>query len=242
MDDPLRHVYSFIATHCWLAQREPGYHKARRVIPGFVTISRQTGAGEVTIAEKLADHLSKELPGDCPWTVFDKNLVYAVIQEHHLAERILPFLQEANIPEIQDTLDDLFGLHPPQFTLVQRTTQTILHLARMGRVILVGRGAPLITKGIPGGVHVRLVGSFKKRKDHIKEEFQLTDKEADFFIKKEDQGRSLYLKKYFNQDIETPLLYDLIINTDRVSYDEAVRLIADLVIQKIRSDCVVLRI
>ena len=31
------------------------------------------------------------------------------------------------------------------------------------------------------------------------------------------------MKKYYGADIEDPLLYDLVINTDRVSYDEAAR-------------------
>jgi diguanylate cyclase (GGDEF)-like protein len=43
--------------------------------------------------------------------------------------------------EITDTLDELLGLHPPAWTLVRQMTETILHLAEMGNVILVGRGA-----------------------------------------------------------------------------------------------------
>ena len=221
---PLRNVYSYFAYQCWMAQKET---LAAPVVLSFVTISRQAGAGGITIGEKLADYLNKDLAGECPWTVFDKNLVHEVIKEHHLSQKILPFLKEANIPEIEDTLENLLRLHPPQFTLVQRTTQTILHLAKMGRVVLVGRGSPVITKEIPGGVHVRLVGSFKKRRDHIKEYFQLSDKEAELFITNEDNGRAQYLKKYFNKDIDDPLFYDLVINTDTVSYDDAALLIAD---------------
>ena len=35
------------------------------------------------------------------------------------------------------------------------------------------------------------------------------------------------MKKYYGADIDDPLLYDLVINTDRVSYEEAGRLIAE---------------
>ena len=226
--DPISNVYKYLASQYWLAQKKEPADSAR----GFVTISRQAGAGGITIGEKLADYLNKELPGKCAWTLFDKNLVHEVIKEHNLSEKILPFLKEKNIPEIEDFFDDLFGLHPPQFTLVERTNQTILHLAKMGRVILVGRGAPVITREIAGGVHIRLIGSLKKRKDHLKEYFQFTDQEAKIFLEKEDRGRAQYLKKYFDRDIDNPLLYDLVINTDTVSYDHAVLLIADMVMRR----------
>ncbi len=231
--DPTLNIYRYLASQCWLAQKEePSGSRS----PGFITISRQAGAGGITIGEKLGCYLNKELAGKCPWTLFDKNLVNEVVKEHNLSEKILPFLKESSISEIEDILDDLFGLHPPQFTLVQRTTETILHLAKMGRVILVGRGAPVITRKIERGVHVRLVGSFQKRKDHLKEYFQFNDKEAGLFLKKEDKGRAQYLKKYFNQDIDNPLLYNVIVNTDTISYDHTVLLIGDMVIRNIKSE------
>ena len=46
----------------------------------------------------------------------------------------------------------------------------------------------------------------------------------------EDRGRERYLKKYFNADINDPLLYHLIINTGLVGYDDAAKLIGDAVL------------
>jgi cytidylate kinase len=201
---------------------------------GFVTISRQAGAGGITVGEKLAAYLNKRIP-QVPWTVFDKNLVHEVIRDHNLSARMLPFLKEGSIPEIQDTVEDLLRLHPAYTVLVRRTNQTILRLAHLGHTIIVGRGAPVITKDVADGVHVRLIGSLKNRRHHIKEYYQLTDNEAKDFIKKEDQGRAEYLKKYFDKSIDDPLLYDVVINTDNVPYDDAAVLIGGLVMAKINS-------
>ena len=55
------------------------------------------------------------------------------------------------------------GLHPSSWTLVQQTNATILQLAQMGNVILVGRGATVITSKLNNVFHVRLVGSLEKR-------------------------------------------------------------------------------
>ncbi len=106
----------------------------------------------------------------------------------------------------------------------------------MGRTILVGRGAPVITRFTPGGVHVRLVGSIKNREQHIKEHFKFDDKKAREFIKEEDRGRAQYLKKYFDRNIDDPLLYDLVINTDRISYDDAAMMIKDVVMKRIKTE------
>ena len=51
-------------------------------------------------------------------------------------------------------------------------------------------------------------------------------------IHREDRGRNRYLKKYFDTDIEDPLLYHLIINTDLIPYEEAARIIADAVLKR----------
>jgi cytidylate kinase len=41
-----------------------------------------------------------------------------------------------------------------------------------------------------------------------------------------------YVKRHFHQNIDDPLLYHLIINTDRLSQEEATRLIGDAVLHK----------
>src|SRR5271157_283573 len=119
--------------------------RARLAQEGFqrraVTISRQSGAGGHPIAEKLAAYLEEHAPNpDCRWTVFDRNLVEQVLEDHHLPKRLAQFMAEDRMSEITDTMDELFGLHPPSWTLVRSTADTILRLAQLGNVILIGRG------------------------------------------------------------------------------------------------------
>ena len=53
--------------------------------PRAVTISRQTGSGAHVVGEELAKHLQAHSPKDAPpWTLFDRNLVEKVLEEHHL--------------------------------------------------------------------------------------------------------------------------------------------------------------
>lgn len=218
-------------------QLRPGVWKLPdlRNIPALraVTISRQAGCGALVIADKLALLLQAHYPKDsCPWTVFDHNLMEKVLEDHHLPSRIAQFLPEDRIGELQDIIDDLCGIHPPSWTLIQQTTETILHLANLGSVILIGRGANVITAKLPNVFHVRLVAPLEDRVEHAHKSYNVTKSQAREFCLHEDRGRKRYLRKYFKADVDDALLYHLTINTGMVSYDDAARLIVEAALAK----------
>ena len=62
---------------------------------------------------------------------------------------------------------------------------------------------------------------------------ELSQKAALEFIRQEDRGRRRYLKTYFNKDIDDPLLYHLIVNTDLVGYDQTAHLIGEAVLNRL---------
>jgi hypothetical protein len=195
-----------------------------------VTISRQTGCGALAVAEALAGCLQARTPKtESPWTVFDRNLVEKVLEDHNLPHRLARFMPENSLSEIQDTIDELFGLHPRSWLLVRQTAETILRLANVGNVILIGRGANIITARLSHVFHVRLVASLEKRVKRIEQCEQLGPKAALQFIRQADRGRRAYLRKYYGQDSDDPLLYHLVINTDLVPCEKAARIIADAV-------------
>jgi len=208
----------------------------KRLVNPFVTISRQTGAYGITVSKGLCESLQKlEKRANCTWTLFDRELIGKVAQDHNLPDRVLPYLSEATISEIQDIMEELFDVHPSQYTLVHKTGETILHLAQLGFVVMVGRASNIITAKMPGGVHVRLIGPFDRRLQHIEEYYRMDEKKALAFIHTEDQNRKDYVKKYFGRDIEDPLLYDLVINTGKLKPHEIIHAIEDLVLKRFNS-------
>jgi cytidylate kinase len=198
-----------------------------------VTISRQSGAGGHSVAERLAAYLDEHAPkASCPWTIFDRNLVEKVLEDHHLPKHLARFMPEDRISEMADTMDELFGLHPPSWTLVRNTADTILHLAQLGNVILIGRGANIITRRLDFVFHVRLVRSFDRRVANIQRSEGLSLKAARDFVRREDRGRKRYVKKYFLKDVNDPLLYHVVINTDLVPEWEAALMIGEAVVRQ----------
>jgi len=212
--------------------KKKSQHENRTGNP-FVTISRQAGAYGITVSKDLCEYLQKnERRTKCVWTVFDKELIEKVANEHDLPEAVLPYLSEDTVSEIQDTIEEILGLHPSHNVLVEKTGTTILHLAQLGYAIIVGRAANIITAKMPGGVNVRLVSPMAKRLEHVREYYKKSLKEAQEFIRIEDTRRRNYVKKYFKKDIDDPLLYDLVINVDSLTRPEVIRIIGQLVLNR----------
>lgn len=192
-----------------------------------VTISRQTGSGAWRVAQCLAALLDRCVPDpELKWTVFDRELVEKVLADHHLPRKLAEFMPEDRVSMLEDMMTELLGLHPPSWTLFHATVETILKLAELGHVILIGRGANVVTARLPHVFHVRLVGSLERRVERVMADRGLDRKQALEFIEKEDRGRARYLREHFKAEIDDPLLYDLVLNTDRITCELAAELIA----------------
>lgn len=193
-----------------------------------ITVSHQTGSGTRKIAEKLAQTLQQtEREGAYAWTVFDRQLVEKALEEHDLPKALAKKMPEDKRSYIDDVMDELFGLRPPSWVLVPQVVETMLRLAIAGHAILVGRGAAVVTQRLTNVFHVRLIGSLPKRIERIQKLYNLTLEAAAEFVEKEDRGRERYVKANFHTRIDDDLLYDLVVNTDRISYADAAALIAE---------------
>jgi len=195
-----------------------------------VTISRQTGCGALVVAEKLAQYLQEHSPSAAPWTVLDRNLIDKVLEDHNLPAYLAKFLPEDRVSQLEDFLSEIFGVHPPSRTIVMQTAETILKLAAVGHVILIGRGSSVVTARLPDVFHVRLVAPLEKRIEHAHKHYGMTKAEARRFCLTEDRGRVRYLKKHFAADINDPLLYHMILNTGQMGFDGAAKLIGEAVL------------
>ena len=193
-----------------------------------ITISRESGAGATTVAEMVAEQLNaiiKPGPTEAAWTVFDKNLAKEVLVEHKLSAELEKFIvEDARLP-VESIVEELLGLHPNTWWLAQQTTKTILRLASMGRVIMVGRGAEVVTQLLPYVLHVRLVAPLSKRITHAQEFYGLSPNAATMKVSEEDHARHRYLRRYFDSDCDNPLLYHLVINTAKTGFEDAAEII-----------------
>ncbi len=215
------------------SRREAGDQRSSKGRPA-ITISRMCGSGGRTVASKLAEDLQPYTPYGWQWTIFDKNLIEKVLEDHHLSRRLSEFLPESGKSPLAATIRELRGLHLSASSIVKQTVETVWNLAEGGYVILIGRAANVITASMENVFHVRLVGSMEKRVARLETVHDIDRTAAREYLKTQDAGKQLYLKEYFGCDVEDPLLYHLIINTDEISYEHAARLIADTMVNRFK--------
>ena len=199
----------------------------------FVTLSRQAGAGAETVAHLLSEKLNADLTtGAQPWMVFDKNLITKVLEDADLPQEIAKLVLEDKDTTVQALLGEVLGLHPSMWTIFHHTSDTILKLARLGRCIIVGRGAEIITARLKRGIHVRLVAPESTRLAHLEKHFQWDAKAAAKYLHEHDEGRRRYVKSNFQRDIDDPTLYHATLNTGLLSFDRTADLVARLVMDQ----------
>lgn len=192
-----------------------------------ITISRETGAGAISIGQLILEIMQRRHPGPVPWALFDRNLVERVLADHHLPETIRQYMPEDAPFELTSAVEEILGLHPDSWTLVQNTTKTILRLASAGNVVIVGRGANIITARHPNVLHVRLVAPLDERVRHVMDYFKFDAAAAGTFVHDSDRAHRRYVSRHFDADIGDPLGYHLVINTARTPFKVAAELIAD---------------
>jgi cytidylate kinase len=139
--------------------------------------------------------------------------------------------EDARLLPVEAIVEEVLGLHPSGWTMVQHTTQTILRLADLGHTILVGRGANVITARLPNVFHVRLVAPYATRIRHVAAFYHLSEAEAAKFVREQDHARRRYVRRYFNSEIDDPSLYDVTLNTGRLGFARTAETIAQLALQ-----------
>ncbi len=201
--------------------QEPGASSSPRSAgeaPPFITLSREACAGATTLGQLLLPLLDRDFGLESKsWMFLDKNLLNFALSSRQLPERLADMLPEDRISEIKGIIGELVGLHPPLWQLEQQIGETILQLARSGRVIFAGRAAHLLTWSLPGGFHVRLVASKETRIRRMMDLRKCDWAAAEEMIGLSDTARRRFVKTNFGTDIDDPHTYDLVINTDRLS-------------------------
>jgi cytidylate kinase len=207
----------------------PSSNAPRWPAPGpAITISNLIGSGAHELSGHLAELLQAEEPeGSPPWTVFDRQLVEKMLEEHHLPNRLAEVMPEDRRSYFDDIIDEAMGLRPPSWVLIPKLVQTVRHLAVNGHVIIIGRGASASTETMPNVFHVRLIASVPKRIERLRRHENISSDEAAKLIATRDRGQKRYVWTYLHTRVDDDLHYHMVLNTDRMPLPDAARLIAD---------------
>lgn len=201
----------------------------------FVTLSRETGAGATALGRELVPLLDRDFAGeDGSWVFLNRDLLNHALTQHNLPATLAEYLPEDRISEIRATIGELVGLHPSLWQLEQKVSEAVLQLAHVGHVILAGRAAHLITRALPGGLHVRLVASRVTRIERTAAEVGGDLAAAARLVDRQDEARRRFVRSNFDAEIEDPHCYDLVINTEHFSAHDAAQLVVAALRERLR--------
>lgn len=108
---------------------------------------------------------------------------------------------------------------------IRTVGMVIRGLAHQGNVLIVGRGGQILLRNHPNAVHILVVAPVRFRVDRVMASHSLNKRVAQARVRTSDRARSDYLRRYHDVAWLDPDLYDLVVNTGRVSVDTAVELI-----------------
>ncbi|NWF53387.1 MAG: cytidylate kinase family protein [Syntrophaceae bacterium] len=179
-----------------------------------ITVSRQMGSLGTEIAQKVAEVLQ-----------------YDFVDKEKMAEALATY----GLPE--PDLDKFDEKKPPVWDSLQVQRRKFLHFlqaviydyARKGNVIIVGRGGQVLLKDLPGAFHLRFVAPFEVRLRRFIERGGGDEKQATRILRRSDRDSAGFIRSFFDVDWDDPALYDLVINTRRLTQDMAVQMVLDFI-------------
>jgi len=188
----------------------------------FVTISRQAGAGGIKFGHLLADRLNRLQPHQHPWHCLYRELVQRIAADHHLSTDLIDSLQKSSHTWIEEFLGGLSHTDhsPSELAVLRRVMQTMRALARAGHVILVGLNGVLMTRDMPGGLHVRIIAPFEWRVQNLAKNDGLPEKDAREKVRLLDQDRNAFANQYWPHLPDRTEIFHLTLNASLLTEEQ----------------------
>ncbi len=182
-----------------------------------LVVSRQRGSEGDRIAHLVGERLG--------WHVFDREIVDAIAERAHVREQLMASVGQ----ETRETWDRTWKteLAPQDIgyeDYLRCLRQVVLTLGHHGDVVVLGRGAQYLLPG-RSALRVRVVAPLELRVQRVAEREKISLLEADAQVCKFDSEQAEFISKCFNQDLDSPLGYDLILNTASIRIECAAELV-----------------
>ena len=195
--------------------------------PVFLTLSRQFGCHAFALAEAVVRRI--EVRTGEVFEIFDRKLLEEISGRRDVASRLIESLTERTRSEVEDWVVGLFSGAESEMSAYRRLARTVCAIATKGRCILIGRGSAVLTRDLPGGIHVRLVAPVEWRVRTLKlhpHPNVPAEREA---VLRMDLERESFIRKYLGADVNDPTLYHLVLNNARLSIGRQAELILHLI-------------
>ena len=197
-----------------------------------ITISRQFGAGGITLGEMIAKKLD--------YTFVDSEIIQMVAKkakvsthwvesiEKEAGGKFLRFMTGlVSKSLVERVLDEKRGYIDEEI-FIDLLNKIINQIADEGEVVILGRGGQYILRDRPDAFHVLLIAHLQDRIRFMEEHYDLTTAQAIQMVSREDKRRTNLYRKFGKEDYDHPDLYHLVLNMSKLTLERARDLICDL--------------
>ena len=204
--------------------------------PFVITISRELGSGGRTVGRKLAAELNARYS--------DKELVNQLMDQFKLTTSgieqlkgkkknwMADFIQfVAPMPKVKmlvDTDSKFVQEFRPDVTtndLFKAESEILQAIAAEGSCVIAGRSGFFVLKDHPNKLDIFITASMEHRIERVMRKQQLSREGAEAAIKRVDEMRDNYVQRYAGTSRYDLRNYDLVLNMDDLSEEDAVKLI-----------------
>jgi cytidylate kinase len=198
-----------------------------------ITISRQFGAGGITLGELVSKKLG--------YRFFDNEIIQMVAKkakvstnwvesmEKEAGGKIQRFISGMVSKRLVDRILDIDHGYIDEEIYVDLLREIIDKIAAEGNAVILGRGSQYILKDAEDTFHVLLVADKDYRIRFIEEKYRLKPKQAIQMVNNEDKRRINLYQKFGRLDYDSTAHYHLILNMRRVKLDTAAALMCRMV-------------
>lgn len=179
-----------------------------------IALTQEMGSLAKDVAIQLAEELKLDLQRH---EVLDH-----VAGKMHVSKSLVNRLREGKAGAIE-------RLRADRQSMAVYTAEEVLDVAARGNVILRGWGATCLLRPVPHVICVRITRPFEKRVEWLMNHFQTDDSDfAEDEVRRSDHAHASRMHELFGVTWGDPLLYDLVLNTERVSVESCVNQIREL--------------
>ena len=198
-----------------------------------ITISRQFGAGGITLGELVSKKLG--------YRFFDNEIIQMVADKAKVSTNWVESMEKEAGGKIQrllsgmvskrlvDRILDMDHGYIDEEIYVDLLHQIIRKIAVEGDAVILGRGSQYILHNEKDTFHVLLVADKEYRIGFIEEKYHLKPRQAVQMVNNEDKRRVNLYQKFGRLDYDSTAHYHLILNMRRVPVESAAELMCRLV-------------
>jgi cytidylate kinase len=183
----------------------------------IITISRGTYSGGEELARGVAERLG--------WPCVSREMVLKTAAAYGVSAEALDAAMERR-PPLWKRMSGKRDCH-----LILLRAALCEHIVA-GNVVFQGQVAHLFLPGISHVISVRVIAGLEFRVAALMEHRHLSRKEAIAYIEQVDEERRRWSRFFFNAEWDDALIYDMVINLNRMSIESACQVVVRLSQQK----------